>query len=156
VNGKDAYWLEMGMPDQRGGMMYMKMLMSVDQNNVVTERFIMQPPGQPQPMEMNMNMAMMGGNQPHPADFRDKAEQVGTESITVPAGTFECTHYRMKDGSGDVWVSTKVSPWGMVKFTGKDSSMVLTKQITDAKDHITGTPIKFDPAQMMRQQQHPN
>ena len=33
--------------------------------------------------------------------------------------------------------------------------MVLTKQISDAKDHITGTPIKFDPMQMMRQQ-HPN
>ncbi len=28
--------------------------------------------------------------------------------------------------------------------------MVLTKVITDAKDHITGTPKKFDPMQMMR------
>jgi hypothetical protein len=28
--------------------------------------------------------------------------------------------------------------------------MVLTKAITDAKDHITGTPKKFDPMQMMR------
>ena len=155
VNGKDSYWLEMGMETDRGTM-YMKMLMSIEQNSVITERFIMQSPGQPQPMEMDLN-TMMGGNKTHSADFRDKAEQVGAESVTVPAGTFDCTHYRMKDGSGDVWVSPKVVPWGMVKYTGKDSTMVLTKQISDAKDHITGTPIKFDPSQMMRQQQqHPN
>jgi hypothetical protein len=29
--------------------------------------------------------------------------------------------------------------------------MVLTKVISDAKSHITGTPVKFDP-QMLRQQ----
>lgn len=102
VNGRDAYWLEMGAEAERGGMMYMKMLASVDRNNLVTERFIMQPPGQAQPMEMTMNMNMTGGNKQQSTDFRDKAEQVGTESITVPAGTFECAHYRIKDGSGDV------------------------------------------------------
>ena len=31
--------------------------------------------------------------------------------------------------------------------------MVLAKVITDAKDHITGTPTKFDPMQMMRNRQ---
>jgi hypothetical protein len=56
----------------------------------------------------------------------------------------------MKDGSGDAWVSDKVGPWGLVKSDNKDTSMVLTKVITDAKDHITGTPTKFDPTQMMR------
>jgi hypothetical protein len=56
----------------------------------------------------------------------------------------------MKDGSADSWISDKVAPWGLVKSQGKDSSMVLTKVITDAKDHITGTPKKFDPMQMMR------
>jgi hypothetical protein len=29
--------------------------------------------------------------------------------------------------------------------------MVLVKLITDAKDHITGTPTKFDPEAMKRQ-----
>ena len=83
----------------------------------------------------------------------DKAEIVGTESVTVPAGTFSCTHYRMKDGTGEAWVSDKVSPWVLVKSQDKDTSMVLAKVITDAKDHITGTPQKFDPAQMMRNRQ---
>jgi hypothetical protein len=95
----------------------------------------------------------MGGRkmpQSAPSDIRSKAEHVGTETITVPAGTFSCEHYRMKDGSSDAWISEKVAPWGLVKSQGKDSSMVLTKSITDAKDHITGTPKKFDPMQMMR------
>ena len=56
----------------------------------------------------------------------------------------------MKDGTGDAWVSDKVGPWGLVKSQDKDSTMVLAKVITDAKDHITGTPKKFDPMQMMR------
>jgi hypothetical protein len=46
-----------------------------------------------------------------------------------------------------------VGPWGLVKSENKDSTMVLTKVITDAKDHITGTPKKFDPMQMMRDRQ---
>ncbi|MBZ5699829.1 MAG: hypothetical protein LAN18_14930 [Acidobacteriia bacterium] len=56
----------------------------------------------------------------------------------------------MKDGSADTWISDKVAPWGLVKSQGKESSMVLTKVITDAKDHITAIPKKFDATQMMR------
>jgi hypothetical protein len=88
-----------------------------------------------------------------PSDIADKAEALGTESVTVPAGTFTCQHYRMKDGSGEAWVSDKVGPWGLVKGVNKGETMVLTKAITDAKDHITGTPKKFDPMQMMRNRQ---
>ena len=56
----------------------------------------------------------------------------------------------MKDSSSDAWISDKVAPWGFVKTQGKDSSILLAKVITDAKDHITGTPKKFDPMQIMR------
>ena len=133
---------------------YVKTLMSVSDNNITSMRMVMQMPGQ-DPMEMDMNMNAMGRGmkQTTPANIADKAEIVGTESVTVPAGTFSCTHFRMKDGTGDAWVSDKVSPWGLVKSQSKDSSMVLAKVITDAKDHITGTPTKFDPMQMMRQGQ---
>lgn len=153
VNGKDAYWMEMAVADQHaGGQMYMKYLIAPSDNGVASTRMIMQMPGQ-DPMEMDMNVNMAGRRMQQsstPSDIREKAERVGTETITVPAGTFSCEHYKMKDGSADVWVSDKVSPWGLVKSQGKDSSMVLTKVITDAKDHITGTPKKFDPMQMMR------
>lgn len=157
VNGKDAYWMETGVQDPKlHGMVYMKMLIDKGENNVVTERLIVQMPGQPNPMEMSMSMPMNGmqSNQPNrqPSDVRESAESVGTETITVPAGVFVCEHYRIKDGSGDAWLAPRVAPWGIVKYVGKDASMVLLKQITDAKDHITGTPMKFDPTQMMRQQ----
>jgi hypothetical protein len=157
VDGKPNFWLEMAMTDPRtSAPVYVKSLMSVNDSGVTSMRMVMQIPGQPDPMEMDMNMnpAGHGVKQTTPANIADKAETVGTESVTVPAGTFSCTHYRMKDGTGDAWVSDKVGPWGLVKSTGKDNSMVLTKVITDAKDHITGTPKKFDPMQMMRQGQH--
>jgi hypothetical protein len=152
VDAKPAFWLEMAMTDQRTSQpVYVKSLMSVSENTITSTRMVIQMAGQ-DPMEMDMNMNAMGRGmkQTTPVTIADKAEIVGTESVTVPAGTFSCTHYRMKDGTGDAWVSDKVSPWGLVKSQDKDSSMVLAKVITDAKDHITGTPKKFDPMQMMR------
>ena len=152
VEGKPAYWMEMGMTDPRTStLLYAKNLMSVSDTGVSSLRMVMQMPGQ-DPMEMDMTANPAGRRmQPTtPANIAEKAEVVGTESVTVPAGTFSCTHYRMKDGSGEAWVSDKVSPWGLVKSQNKDSSMVLAKVITDATDHITGTPRKFDPMQMMR------
>jgi len=104
-------------------------------------------------MEMDSNMMNMGGRWPAQTvstDFRDKAELVGSESITVPAGTFSCEHYRMKDGSGEAWISDKVSPWSLVKMRDQLRTVVLAKMTTDAKTRITGTPTKFDPMQMMR------
>jgi len=152
VDAKPAFWLEMAMTDQRTSQpVYVKSLMSVSENTITSTRMVIQMSGQ-DPMEMDMNTNPMGRGmkQTTPVTIADKAEIVGTDTVTVPAGTFSCTHYRMKDGTGEAWVSDKVSPWGLVKSQDKDSSMVLAKVITDAKDHITGTPKKFDPMQMMR------
>jgi hypothetical protein len=52
-------------------------------------------------------------------------------------------------------VAPKAGPYGLVKFQGKDSTMVLTKVITDAKDKITGTPQPFNPMMFQQNQQHP-
>ena len=69
-------------------------------------------------MEMSMSMQAQANaaKRNQEAHFRQKAQRVGTETISVPAGTFVCEHYRMTDGSGDIWFSPKVSPWGLVKF----------------------------------------
>lgn len=149
VNGKDAYWMEWTTSGMGSGQMVMKMLTAVG-DSTVTSRMIMQMPGRP-PMEMPAQMTGRMNGQSAPADIRSTAEDVGSESVTVPAGTFTCEHYRMKDGSGDTWVSTKVNPFGVVKHEGKDSTMVLTKVITDAKDKIIGIPQPFSPAMMMQQ-----
>ncbi len=151
VNGKPSYWMEMAMSNARAGAdMFLKYLISPSDNGLVPVRMVMQLPGE-DPTDVDMNL--VGGSrvkQSIPSDIRDKSERVGTETVTVPAGTFSCEHYKMKDGSSDAWVSDKVAPWGLVKTQGKDTSIVLAKVITDAKDHITGTPKKFDPMQIMR------
>lgn len=149
VNGKDGYWMEWTMPGMGGGEMIMKTL-TVPGDTTVTTRTIMQMPGRP-PMEMPQQMTGRMNGQSVPSDIRNAAEDVGSESVTVPAGTFTCEHYRLKDGSGDTWVSTKVAPFGVVKHQGKDSTMVLTKVITDAKDKIVGVPQPFNPMGMMQQ-----
>jgi hypothetical protein len=156
LDGKTAYWVESSMmAPEAGGEVIAKILETVDGDRVSTGKLIFQMPGQA-PMEMDptmMNMRRRGPSkeeQAADADFRKKAEYVGMESITVPAGTFTCQHYRMKDGSGEGWISDKVSPWSLVKMQDKQRTIVLAKIITDAKDRITGTPRKFDPMEMMR------
>lgn len=152
--GKTGYWLEWTMQDPRsGGQVYMKQLIVLDSKQMGMKRMIFQAPGQP-PMELPMQIVNRGG-QPteQPADARERAERVGSESVTTPAGAFTCEHWRLKNGSGDIWVSEKVAPWGLVKMTGQ-SNMTLVRIITSAKTHITGTPQKFDPMEMMRQRKN--
>ena len=87
VDGKDAYWWEMAMPDQRaGGEMVFKTLLVMDGENTHASKMIMQFPGKP-PMEMPAGMGR-GDHSRVPTDARNDAEDLGSESITVPAGTF--------------------------------------------------------------------
>ena len=151
VAGKDGYWFEVTMSIPSMGQMVSKTLSVVDGSDMVTSRTIMQMGNHP-PMEMPTQMTRSSA-QKQPADIRDRAEDVGSETVTTPAGTFTAEHYKMKDGSGDAWVAPKAGPYGLVKFQGKETSMVLTKVVTDAKDKITGTPVPFNPM-MFQQDQH--
>ena len=153
VAGKDAYWFETTMSNSPMGQMTMKMLTVVDGTDTVISRTIMQMGNRP-PMEMPTQLTKSSA-QKQPADIRDRAEDVGSETLTTPAGTFTTEHYKMKDGTGDAWVAAKAGPYGLVKFQGKDSTMVLTKVITDATDKITGTPVPFNPTMFQQDQQHP-
>jgi hypothetical protein len=141
-----AYWTEYAMTDQRSkGMVYAKSLIAQQGNDAVIQRMIVQMPGRP-PMEMSSMMQGMGHQKMNQKiDIRGEAQNMGTESITTPAGTFSCQHWRStKDGS-DFWISDKVTPWGLVKASDKDgSSMTLVRVITDAKSHITGTPVSME------------
>jgi len=149
VEGKDAYWYEMSF-NQGSGQMILKSLMVLTGPEAHVSRMVMQMPGRP-PMEMSMQM-MHPDLLRRPADDRSDAEDLGSDTITVPAGTFTCQHYRTKNG-GEVWVSQKISPFGLVKSKTSDSSMELTKVVTGAKDQITGTPQPFNPQMFMQQQQ---
>ncbi|MGB8472658.1 MAG: hypothetical protein WCE61_01085 [Candidatus Acidiferrum sp.] len=141
VGLKEAYWLEFSLnAKEMNGTMYSKILIS--KGDFKRHRTIFQFPGAPA-MEMPASTASredekIGGD-------LAKWSQVGTETITVPAGTFLCQHWKKKDGKEDAWVSDKVTPFGLVKETGSGSSDVLVKVITGAKDHITGPVTPFDP-----------
>ncbi len=149
VDGKDAYWYEMSF--NRGkGQMIIKHLTVLNGADTQISRMVMQMPGMP-PMEMPTQM-MHQDKSPQTADIRSGAQDLGSDTITVPAGTFVCQHYKTKSG-GEVWISQKVSPYGLVKSKSDDSSMELVKVITGAKDQITGTPQPFNPQMMMQQQQ---
>jgi hypothetical protein len=147
VNGKDGYWIEWTMPDRSIGTILAKELVVVG-DKITISRVVFQMAGRPpmvMPEEMTSNMEIK------PSDIRTKADDLGSESITVPAGTFSCEHYRAKDSGDDTWISSKVSPIGLVKDQSKDQTRttVLVKTYTDAKDKITGTPQPFNPMMMM-------
>jgi hypothetical protein len=149
VSGNPGIWIETRMqsPDV-GGEMVSKMLMVTTGPEAGMKRMIMQQPGQP-PMEMTgMMMGLMKGGQAQPSSSGGKAEYgelVGTETITVPAGTYACQHYRKQEKSGpvDYWVSDQITPYAMAKMTGPDVTMVLKKTLTDETTHIKGEPQKF-------------
>jgi hypothetical protein len=147
VNGKDGYWIEWTMPDSSMGTILAKELVVMG-DKITVSRVVMQMAGRPpmtMPEQMTSNLDIT------PADIRTKADDLGKESITVPAGTFSCEHYRAKDSGDDTWISSKVSPIGLVKDQSKDKTRttVLLKTYTDAKDKITGTPQPFNPMMMM-------
>jgi len=141
--GKTGHWLELMFKDPRQGEMVMKSLVVLEEKNTRVLRVIMQSP---EMGAIEFPMEMMGrGRMPsvEEADIRDRAEHVGTETVETPAGTFTCEHYRSKDKDGsvsDAWVSEKVAPYGLVKMTSKDTSMLLTRVISGARTRITGTP----------------
>lgn len=152
VDGKDGYWFETVITGEQTspmGNMVIKTLTVLDGADSYPSKVVMQMGDRP-PMEMPAQMTQRM-QQKQTADIRGSADDVGSESVTVPAGTFTCEHYRMKDGSGDAWISQNISPYGVVKYQGKDSTMQLAKVVTDAKDKITGTPQPFNPQAMMGQ-----
>ena len=145
VVGKEGagYWIEYTMQSPHGTV-YAKSLNAREGDNVRVQRTIVQMPGRP-PMDMTSMMKMHGmQSEESKADMRANAENLGTETITTPAGTFSCQHWRSKKDGSEYWLSDKVSPWKLVKTTSKDETITLTKVISDAKTHITGTPVSME------------
>jgi len=138
VDGKEAYWVETSMTDGKGRPMVGKTLLSIE-GEMTIHRIIVQQAGQPA-MEMPMNP----GNDWH---------AVGTESVTVPAGTFTCEHWKNDKNGSEVWTSDTVPSYGVVKEVSNNRTMVLVKVIDNYADKITGPVQKFDMQQMMQQMQ---
>ncbi len=148
VDGKEGFWMQIVMTDAKGGPMLAKALFSRDDFQL--HKMIMQMKGQ-SPMEMPFNP-----NTSHEMKMEESMKEwhlIGTESITVPAGTFMCEHWRNDTKGSDLWASEKITPFGMVKQVSKNETMILTKLLSDVPDRITGPVTKFDPQMMMQQMQ---
>jgi hypothetical protein len=63
----------------------------------------------------------------------------GTESVTVPAGTFQAIRYHDSKHEADTWVVPD-RPFIMVKSKGKDFELSLASSGGGAKSSITETP----------------
>ena len=149
VDGDDGYWLEIRMDGaETHGEMVMKDLVVPNPAHFHIARMIAQPPGRP-PMEMPAGMMsmMQRDKQNQKPDDNFLGEKVETETLTVPAGSFECDHYRKTDDNGktvDLWISNKISPYGMVKMTNGEFTLLLQKTLTNETSHIKGEPQKMD------------
>ena len=148
LDGNDAFWNEIRMKTGPGAGTVTKQLFVMGGDSPGIKRMIVQAPGQ-EPMEMPMGMmgGMMEQMQKQPPSGKDSVAdfgtEVGTETVTVPAGTFVCQHYRSKDGN-DIWISPKVSPYGLVKAQVKDMTITLQKTLTGQTSEIKGEPRKFE------------
>jgi hypothetical protein len=153
----DGYWIEMSMqaPQANGnnrmpmnGPSYYKELLVRQGDDLIIRRVIMQMPGRP-PMDLS-SMPHAIESQESKADVRANGQNMGTESVTTPAGTFSCQHWHNAKDGEDYWISEKVTPWQLVKMSGTNKdSVILTKVITGAKTHITETPVSIQ--EMMQQ-----
>lgn len=119
--------------------------------NQVSE-MVMQMGGRP-PMKMSGEMLNMMRSRMPPTqqtlgpDACRRMTQVGRESVTVPAGTFQTTHYRDTQSGTDVWVDPAV-PFGMVKVVSTGRTVVLKEKGTAGTTAITGTPMEMGPGMM--------
>ena len=112
---------------------------------------VMQMGDQP-PMKMSGQMLdMMRQRAPDrmamSPDMCARLTKVGTESVTVPAGTFSTTHYRDAQSGTDVWVDPAV-PFGAVKVVSSQTTLVLKAKGTGGTTGIRGTPQEMGPGMM--------
>ncbi len=110
------------------------------------EGVVMKSAGQPAMRIPGSMLSMVQGQMDIPmADLSENclgSELLGTESVEVPAGTFEAYRIRPTDQDldpGDVWLSPEV-PFGLVKGEGPDGSMTLIDSGSGATSTITETP----------------
>ena len=152
VDGKDGFWMQIVMTNEKGEPTLAKALISRD--DFQFHKMIIQMKGQPA-MEMPFNPSANRENRM--AESMKEWHLVGNESVTVAAGTFMCEHWKNDKNGSDLWASDKITPFGMVKEVSKSETVTLTKLLTDVPDRITGPVTKFDPQMMMQQMQreHP-
>ncbi len=146
VDGRQHYWVEVvSAPPGVGGTVIAQMLVPYYPfENDDIKGYIVKMPGQPAlrvPKEMLAAVLERSGPGPGWTERCASAVYLGTEDVTVPAGTFTARRYKAAAGeSGEVWIADV--PFGMVKLVEPDGSMELVEFGTGARSSITEKPIE--------------
>jgi hypothetical protein len=148
IVGKEdsAFWYETVMTGQKGETMISKMLVSGDPQDPENLKRMIVKSGDEPAMEMPVQMmAMMGGmGAPESGESEPQPEMsdLGVESVTVPAGTFDASHWQfISDGDAfNAWISAGIGPYGVVKSASDEFEMVLVAHGDKATTLITETP----------------
>ena len=154
VDGKEGIWLEMevDMPKSDRGdathMIVKSFVVGAQSEKQSIEKMILQVDDQP-PMEMNMGMEMDDEDTEFP-----EIEELGKETVKVPAGTFTCHHLRTTSNGDvtDIYISDEASLYGMVKMQfGEEKMELLDHGAKGAVSQIKGEPVNpMDMQQMMK------
>lgn len=146
--GKEHYWLELKMNTNQGAFISQFLIPGYPYEQQDIQAMVMKMGDQPavkMPTQM-MGMMQRQGNQNKAMELAKEcggAQEIGWETVTVPAGAIHALHLKATDGSGEMWV-TNAFPFGMVKWVGtKGEQMVLLGHGTDAKSSITETPMEM-------------
>jgi hypothetical protein len=143
-DGKAMKWLEVRMTGSKpdDNLIYQILTPGSPAEFDQAQEMIMKPGNRPA-MKMNqMMMGMVRGQAQKNSALSHLCEGVtpaGEETVEVPAGSFKTLRMHNAKYDSDAWVSVKV-PFYMVKMTGKDYTMALTKTGEGAKSSITETP----------------
>lgn len=141
----DDFWVEMKFkqeepkPKHEDEAAVMKMLVGTD-------------PSKPRRMLMKTSRGVMElpSRPPKEAAAGKKPKEVGSESVKVPAGSFETKvlEYKSDKDAGKVWVKEGVGPWGVIKQEGKGSHVALLSYGGDAKAEVDETQAMKMPSPM--------
>lgn len=142
VQGHEGYWVETRVEGDEGNYS-MKRLVVMQPGGPRTVRSVVEFPGRP-PLDLALNPPTPGARSapgPSAGEEDELGEEVGEETITVPAGAFLCDHHRKTGPAGtmDIWISEKVLPYGLVKMTTADMTVVLEKLLQHQTSHIRNT-----------------
>jgi len=155
----DAYWYEMYMAGEDNEELTTKMLVTGDPGEEENLKRLIIKNGDEPAMEMPVgDNAMdpmfggipgMGGEEVEEVELEEPDVtpiDLGVETVTVPAGTFEARHFRIEDEDVqfDIWQSTAVGPYGTIKMTSGEYGMELMGHGDDAESRITEEPEKFE------------
>jgi hypothetical protein len=151
VAGAKAWWIEMKMAGDSGTMIMQVLAGGYPFRTDQIHELVVKMAGQPAMKMPRQSLDMMRGQlgaapSMGVADECKKARVVGTESVTVPAGTFRALHLEPTDANtkkkANVWASEEI-PFGMIKAVHPDGEIVLLGHGQDAKSSISETPISM-------------